>query len=218
MKKALILGATGLIGSHVVGGLLDHPSYEEIRVVTRSRIPVDHPKLHQTVIDFDDLSDYEDCFDVDELFICLGTTMKQAGSREAFYQVDFKYVVEAAKLAKKCHVPTVLVVSAMGADSDSMFFYSRVKGNMENELRNLGLHCLKIFQPSLLLGERSELRLGEKIGEYAYRIFGLAMIGKWKKLKPIHAETVANAMIKEAQQGGSVIITYTSEEIAVMGK
>lgn len=218
MKTALVLGGTGLIGSHVVVGLLEHSSYKEVRMITRTRIDLDHPNLHQVVIDFDDLSEYEDHFHVDEVFICLGTTMKQAGSREAFYQVDFKYVVEAAKLAKKCRVPMVLVVSAMGADSDSMFFYSRVKGNMENELRNLGLHGLKIFQPSLLLGERSELRLGEKIGEYAYRIFGLALIGKWKKLKPIHAETVANAMIKEAQNKGSVIITYTSEEIAVMGK
>ncbi|MCM3596865.1 NAD(P)H-binding protein [Metabacillus idriensis] len=218
MKKALIIGATGLIGTELLSLLLVSKQYSEVKTITRKPLTHENTKHKNTVIsDFDHLSDYGSEFAADELFICLGTTMKQAKSKEAFYKVDFEYAVEAARLAKQHGVKKVLAVSAIGADCDSMFYYNRVKGQMEDALRNMGLPSVILFRPSLLLGDREDLRYGEKMGEWAAKSFGFLFIGKLKIMKPIHAKTVAKAMVKEAQNKDPLVITFQSDEIHEIG-
>lgn len=121
------------------------------------------PKCTGHVVDFENLSKYADLFNVTDVFICLGTTIKNAKSKEAFRKVDYDYVIEAAKMAKASDVEKLLVITAMGADSKSKFFYSRVKGDVEGTLQHLELNSVHIFRPSLLIGERKEFRAGEKI-------------------------------------------------------
>ncbi|MGG4491875.1 NAD(P)H-binding protein [Metabacillus idriensis] len=218
MKNALIIGATGLIGTELLSLLLASKQYTEVKTITRKPLIHENPKQKNTVIsDFDHLADYGSEFAADELFICLGTTMKQAKSKEAFYKVDFEYAVEAARLAKQHGVKKVLAVSAIGADCDSMFYYNRVKGQMEDALRNLGLPSVILFRPSLLLGDREDLRYGEKMGEWLAKWFGFVFIGKLKIMKPIHAKTVAKAMVKEAQNKDPLVITFQSDEIQEIG-
>ncbi|WP_191561024.1 NAD(P)H-binding protein [Metabacillus idriensis] len=217
MKKAMIIGATGLIGSELLSLLLESKQYAEVKAITRKPLIREHSKYKNIVTDFDHLAKQEEEFAVDELFICLGTTMKQAKTKEEFYKVDYEYVVEAAKLAKQHGVEKVLAVSAIGADCDSLFYYNRVKGQMEDALRNMGLPSVIVFRPSLLLGEREEFRFGEKMGEWLYKGLGFAFIGKLKMMKPIHAKTVAKAMVKEAQNKDPLVITFQSDEIQEQG-
>ncbi|KEZ50645.1 MULTISPECIES: NAD(P)H-binding protein [Metabacillus] len=217
MKKAMIVGASGLIGTELLELLLSSKHYSEVKTVTRKALDRKHDKHKNIVVDFNHLSASKHEFEVDDLFLCLGTTMKKAKSKEAFYKVDFEYSVEAAKLAKQQGVKRVLAVSAIGADRDSLFYYNRVKGQMEDALRNIGLPSVILFRPSLLLGDRQEFRMGEKLGEWLFKLFGFVFIGKLKAMKPIHAKTVAKAMLKEAQNKDPLVITFQSDEIKDIG-
>lgn len=147
------------------------------------------------------------------MFICLGTTIKKAKTKEAFRKVDYEYVVEAGKLANAAKVENVLVISAMGADSKSKFFYSRVKGEMEETLKQLELNSLHIFRPSLLLGERNELRIGEKVSGKLISIFKFLLIGPLRPYRAIHAKKVATAMSVAAQSLSTGTNVYHSNEI-----
>ncbi|MGG0787134.1 NAD(P)H-binding protein [Peribacillus simplex] len=161
-KTALILGATGLVGTQLVKELSNSKIYSEIHLLTRSEMKITDAKCIGHVVDFDNLSKYADLFKVSDVFICLGTTIKKAKSKEAFRKVDYDYVIEAAKMAKTANVEKLLVITAMGANSKSKFFYSRVKGDVEETLQHLEVNTVHIFRPSLLLGERKEFRAGER--------------------------------------------------------
>lgn len=160
-KQALVLGATGMVGTELVKQLAEDRDYDRIKVLVRKPMSFNHPKLEQIKADYDKLGAYTDAFKVDAVYCCLGTTMKTAGSKAAFRRVDLDYPVEAARLAREAGVRLFAVVSALGADEGSMFFYNRVKGEMERLLRESGLPSLYIFRPSLLLGNRQERRTGE---------------------------------------------------------
>lgn len=195
MKTALIVGATGLIGGHLTLKILNHPSYTKVKVLVRKPLDFQHPKMEQIIIDFDNFD--KSLVVADEVFCCLGTTMKQAGSKEAFYKVDFTYPFEIAKAALKNGAKQYLIVTAMGADEKSMFYYNRVKGEIEKALNDLKFSSLIIFRPSLLLGERKESRSGEGFATIVMNTFDFLIPKKYKAIK---GETVANAMLALAQK------------------
>jgi uncharacterized protein YbjT (DUF2867 family) len=195
MKTALIVGATGLIGGHLTRKILNHPSYSKIKVLVRKPLDFQHPKLEQIIIDFDNFD--KSLVVADDVFCCLGTTMKHAGSKEAFYKVDFTYPFEVAKAALQNGAQQYLIVTAMGADAKSLFYYNRVKGEIEKALTDLNYATLLIFRPSLLLGERKDSRAGEGFATIIMNTFNFLIPKRYKAIK---GETVANAMLDLAQK------------------
>jgi uncharacterized protein YbjT (DUF2867 family) len=159
------------------------------------------------VVDFRDLSAHADLFRCDALACCLGTTIKKAGSREAFRFVDHDLPLAAAQLAHARGARQMALVTAYGADPDSRIFYNRVKGEVERDVRAVGFDALHVFRPSLLTGERDEHRTGEAIGEAVLRIFNPLLVGPLRPLRPTSAEDVAlaiNAALRQGRPGAHV--------------
>lgn len=197
-KTALLAGATGLIGAALLPLLLADARYAKVVAVGRRPVALAHPKLVQIVTELDDLGSHRIQLIADDVFCCLGTTRQQAGSKEAFYQVDFSYVVQLAALAASNFAGQFLVVSSIGADAGSRVYYSRVKGEMEAAVGALPFRALHIFRPSLLLGPRARPRLGERIGAAALALAGPLLRGGWAKYRPVAAAAVAAAMLHAA--------------------
>lgn len=200
-KKALVLGATGLVGRHSLRYLLDSNAYQHVTVLSRRPLDIEHPRLTVKEGDLADLTPWAEQFAVDDVFCCLGTTMDKAGSRQAFRHVDHDLVLSAGQLAKRAGVQRFLVVSAVNARAHSPFFYARVKGQMERDLIKLKLPLLAIFQPSLLKGERDHKRPAEDWGNLAGRV--LHPLTRWTNAHwlPVEAETVGMAMAGMALLG-----------------
>ena len=192
MKTALLVGATGLTGNLLLQLLLTNNDYENVTVYTRRTLGINHPKLKEKIIDFDTLNETVQAEDV---FCCLGTTIKKAGSKPAFEKVDYEYPLRIAKLQQQVGSQNFLVISAMGANANSMIFYSRVKGKLENELQQLGYRSLYILRPSLIVGDRKEKRTGEKIGMILSAIINPILVGPLKKYKSVSAMAIAKAMM-----------------------
>ncbi|WP_102346408.1 NAD(P)H-binding protein [Bacillus sp. Marseille-P3661] len=217
-KKALLVGASGLVGSQLLNYLLNSPEYEVINVFVRTRLEITHPKLKQIVIHFDQIEDYIEYIDVNDVFCCLGTTIKKAGSQETFKRVDYEYPVKIAELAKKSEVQKFLIISALGADAKSKIFYNRVKGEVEERLMKEKLPSLHIFRPSLLLGERTEFRFVEKLSILLSPLYSLWMVGPLQKFRPIRAKDVAAAMYVVGQRGVKGTFIYESHEVLQVSK
>ncbi len=200
-RSALVMGATGLIGSHCLELLLADDAYERVVAPVRRPLGKGHPKLEQHIVEFDHLDDFATIFGVDDIFCCLGTTIKRAGSQEAFRRVDLDYVIRGAELGLAAGAKRVMAVSAMGADSASKIFYNRIKGQMEDKLRQLDYESVNIMRPSLLLGRRPEFRLAEELGKAAMKFVGLLMVGPLKDYRAIEGSAVAAAMIEQAKNG-----------------
>jgi uncharacterized protein YbjT (DUF2867 family) len=199
-RKALIVGATGLVGGFCLQALLDDPNYSEIIALVRNPILKAHRKLKTILTKFENLQVELSNVHADDVYCCLGTTIKKAGSQEAFKKVDHTLVVTVAELMKKQGAEQFLVISAMGADKDSKVFYNRVKGEMEAALQELGYPCLRVIRPSLLLGPRKEFRLGEKIAVMLTPLLKPFLLGSLKKYKPVEAEKVAQFMVRVARE------------------
>lgn len=215
-RRALVLGATGLIGKEVVQMLLNSSKYEQVTVLVRKNLLFQHAKLKQVAVNFDELDRYESYFAVDDVYSCLGTTIKKAKTKENFKRVDYDYTLHAAKIAEKQGVKNFLTVTAMGANSKSMFFYNRVKGDVEQELQKLHIKGIHIFRPSLLLGERQEFRFGEKVAEGITRVFSFLFVGPLRKYKPISGKQVALGMYITALQQKPGVHIYESDVIQGM--
>jgi len=206
-RTALLAGATGLIGSHVLQLLLANDAWSRVVTVGRRPSPELHVKLEQRVLDLGELETVSDLPHVDDVFCCLGTTIKQAGSQPAFRRVDHAFVLGIAHAGLHAGAKQFLLVSAIGADAASRVFYSRVKGETESAIRKLTFQSVQIFRPSLLLGERSEFRLGERIAMVVAPPLSLLLVGRLRRYRPIRAETVARAMVnlaREAPRGPNV--------------
>lgn len=195
-KTALLAGATGLVGGEVLRLLLESGDYAKVVAFVRRPTQISHPKLEQAIVDFDDLAPHAHHFQNADVYCCLGTTIKIAKTREAFQNVDYHYPLRLAELAKQNGALQYLIITALGSDAKSSVFYNRVKGEIEAALHALDLPALRIFRPSLLLGDRKEFRLGEKMASY----LSFAIVGPLKKYRPIHARTVARAMLHVAAQ------------------
>ncbi len=203
-RTALLAGATGLVGSHILQRLLADSAWTRVVTIGRRLIPQRHDKLEQRIVDFDSLIDLPH---VDDVFSCLGTTIKKAGSQEAFRRVDHDYGVALAQAGLRAGATQFLLVSAIGADPESRVFYSRVKGETEADVRKLPYPATQIFRPSLLLGERAEFRLGERIAMMAAPLLSSLLFGRLRRYRPMHADVVARAMTRialEAPRGPNV--------------
>jgi uncharacterized protein YbjT (DUF2867 family) len=206
MPSLAIAGATGLVGGECVRQALADPAFERVVALVRRPPGITHPKLDARVVDFDRLDAARDAVAVEAAVCALGTTIRQAGSQEAFRRVDHDYVLAFGRLAREAGVRHFLLVSASGADAHARIFYNRVKGEVERDLRALGFPSLTIVRPSLLLGERREFRLGEQLG----KVVGWIVPGR---LRPVRASAVAGVMLREAKGGRVGERIVESEEI-----
>jgi uncharacterized protein YbjT (DUF2867 family) len=215
-RAALIAGASGLVGSHCLRLLLADDAYERIVALVRRGLPVSHPKLVQREIDFDLLADLGNVPRAHDVFCCLGTTMQQAGSKDAFRRVDLDYVRELALAAQRQHAAQFLLVSSLGADPASRVFYSRVKGEAEAAVRGIRFDAIHVFRPSLLLGHRAKSRLGERLATPVARAVAPLLAGPLRRYRPISAETVARAMVAAARRAEPGIHVYPSDRIEAL--
>ena len=194
IRNALIAGATGLVGKELVSLLLKSDYYNSLQIVTRRPFAWHHRKIKSHTLNFDDFENLETGAIVQDVYVCLGTTMKKAGSRDNFRKVDYEYVLNVAKWAKNHKAEKLAVISSVGAKADSGNFYLKTKGEMEKALTGLKLPHLIIFRPSLLLGKHEEFRLTEKLSAALIRPFAGFMRKRLKKYAPVEASQVAKAM------------------------
>lgn len=215
-KTAIVFGATGMVGGYIVDELIAHKSYSDIIVFTRSIFHTSHPKIVNHLIDFNKPDSWHHLVKGDDIFIALGTTMAKAGSREAFLKVDYEYVISIALIAERNQVNQLFLVSSIGASAQSLFFYSKVKGKVEEKIKPLNFWAIHIFQPSLLLGERNENRRGEEIAGKIGKALDLLTFGSLTKYKPIEGSAVAKAMVYAAQHLKSGVHVHSSKELNEM--
>ncbi|MDH5474347.1 MAG: NAD-dependent epimerase/dehydratase family protein [Cyclobacteriaceae bacterium] len=213
-KTALIAGVTGLIGKQLLQLLLVDDGYSKIVSISRRSTGIQHEKLKEVIISFDRMNDVVDKLVADDVFICLGSTMKKAGSKEVFEQFDYTYPFQLATISLENGAKQLSIISALGADSTSSFFYNRVKGELESAIMGLTYETINILRPSLLIGEREEVRTIENIAQKFYKSLGWVFVGSAKKYKAIESETVAMAMLNIAQSNNLGITIYNSDEIA----
>ncbi len=217
MKTALIIGSTGLIGSHLLNILLESDDYIKVIAFTKRDIGIRHPKLTQHIIDFDKPETYKELVVGDDFFCTIGTTIKNAGSQKAFRAVDFGYPKQFAAFALLNKVKQFLIISSLGADANSGNFYLKTKGEIQDFLKDCDFKSVAVLQPSLLLGNRTEFRLGEKVGAFFMKTLSFLFLGNLKKYKPIESKTVAKALLKSAQTNNKGFKIYESDAIQKIG-
>ncbi len=213
MKTVLIIGATGLVGNELTKKLLDDNRYDKVKVFVRRTTGISNPKLEEHIVDFDNIETWKNELTGDELYSALGTTIKKAGSKKAQYKIDFDYQYAAAKSASENGVNKYLLISSIGANSNSKNFYLNMKGNLDDAVQQFPFQQIMIFRPSILVGERNEKRIGESLG---IKIAGLItnIIPAIKKYRPIKASKLAEAMITSANLNfADKFIIFESEEI-----
>jgi uncharacterized protein YbjT (DUF2867 family) len=211
--KAIVVGASGLVGSKLLTMLLNHAEYEEVLVVVRKDLGLTHKKLTQLVINFDELSKYEVSLTGHAVFSCLGTTNAQTPDKSQYRKIDHDYPLEIAKLAKKNGVEQFHLVSAVGADSKSTVFYSKLKGELEEDLKSVGLKSLNIYQPSFLYGGRKDRRVVETILIDLFKVIDPLLFGGLKKYRSITADAIANAMCRNSLKIASGTHIHTFDNI-----
>jgi uncharacterized protein YbjT (DUF2867 family) len=217
-KTALIAGSSGLVGNELLHIILNSNEYEKVYSLVRRPLGIEHPKLVEVICDFDNLDSVEEYFKVDDVYCCLGTTIKKAKTKDAMYKIDVEYPIAIAKLAHSKGANHFLLISSMSADSKSRIWYSKMKGELEEKLQTIPYNSISILRPSLLLGNRKEFRLGEK---FASKIFyGLSFLLKdsWKSQFGIEAKTVAEAMHNITKAGITGTTIYPSNKIAEIAR
>lgn len=218
MSTALIAGGSGLVGGFLLRQLLDTPEYDRVVALGRRTLELSHPKLTQVTGDFAALDKVTADLRCDDAFCCLGTTIKQAGSQDAFRAVDHGAVLAFAWAARRNGAGRFFVVSSLGAKAKSRVFYNRVKGETEAALQVLNFKTLGIFRPSLLLGPRTETRPGERIGAAMMWLAEPLLLGRLRKYRAIEAEVVARAMLRcSLGRNGRGVLVFPSDEIQDLG-
>lgn len=200
MKKAIIYGASGLVGSYILQLLLDDDNYEQVIIVVRRDLGIQHPKLKSLTGDFSSLNSLAKTLAADEVYIALGTTQKKTPDRKKYYRIDHDYPVLAAELAKANGAKTVLLVSSVGANVRSNVFYTATKGKTERDIIDLDFDHAYIFRPSMILGDRKEKRPLEKVLQVIFKVINPLFIGTLKKYRGCEAENIARAMVNAADR------------------
>lgn len=213
-RSALVVGATGLVGSECVARLLDDAAYASVVVLARRPLTRTHDKLRVHVVDFDRPEQWQSLAAGDDVFCCLGTTIKKAGSQAAFRRVDFGYAMAVARAARGNGSQQFLLVSSLSSNPRSPVFYSRVKGELEAAVSALGFPALHIFRPSFLVGEREEHRTGERMALAIGGVLAVALVGPLRRYRPIAGATVAACMVATARRQIRGIHIVESEGIA----
>lgn len=214
--KAIIAGASGLIGSKLLDLLLQSPDYDEVLALVRKELPVKHPKLVQLIVDFDKLDEYSQLFNGHAMFCCLGSTRKKTPDLVVYRKIDHDYPVKLGELAKQNGVDQYHLVSALGANSKSSNFYTKMKGETEDSIQQIGLRTVHIYEPSLLTGNRKEYRLAERIGTLIMKIINPLLIGSWRKYRSIPAATVARAMLNQSLKKDEGVFIHISDKIKLL--
>ena len=215
-KTAILIGATGLVGGHCLRELLASPAYDKVIAVTRRPLKLRHEKLQTIEIPFDHLGEALTDIRADDAFCCLGTTIRQAGTKAEFHKVDYGYAYEFAHRMQANGAGHFLLVSALGARAGSPVFYNRVKGTLENDIRALGFSCLTIFQPSFLLGDRAEARIGEALGARLSTLIAPLLRGPLRAAHPVKGSDLAAAMVAAALSGGKGVRICRYNEIQAL--
>ncbi|HET7734062.1 MAG TPA: NAD(P)H-binding protein [Paludibacter sp.] len=214
MKKAIVIGGTGMVGTQLIKQLIEDKNYSEVVSLVRRASGISDTKLNEQVIDFDQPDSWKAFVTSDVLFSTLGTTIARAKTKDAQYKVDFTYQYNVAEIAAANGVPSYVLVSSAGATSKSNVFYSNMKGKLEDAVKLLPFKVISIIRPGQLAGDRTEKRTTEKIALSV--MYGLNKIGLLQRYKPIQGWEVAQAMIHAAdkQQSGS----YTLNEVFDLAK
>ena len=213
MKTALLFGASGLVGSHLLNQLIKDTNYSKIKLFVRSVTEIIDPKVEIIKIDFNNLQNHKKDVKGDDCFFCIGTTKQNSSDKDEYRRVELDIPKEIAKIAKLNLVNSFIFVSAIYANPNSSGDYVRFKGLVEEELKRLNFPKLALMRPSFLMGDRKEKRVGEKIGIFVFKLLSPLLLGPLKKMRPIHSETVAKAMIKAANENLEKNI-FESNEIA----
>ena len=213
MKTALLFGASGLVGSHVLNQLISNNNYSKIKLFVRSSINMSDPKIEIIQTDFNNLENHREDIKGDDCFFCIGTTKKNSPDKNEYKRVELEVPKQIAQIAKSNLVNSFVFISSGYADPKSSGDYLKFKGEVEEELKRLNFPKLGIMRPSFLLGDRKEKRIGEKIGIFVFKLLSPLFLGPLKKMKPIHSATVAKAMITITQNYSSKTI-FESNEIS----
>ena len=209
---AAVFGATGLVGKQLVFELLEDQRFLNVKAIVRNPLPLSHAKLDQIVLkDYTGLESFKEQLAADVYFCCIGTTIKNAGSQEAFRKIDYAIPVQIAALAESLKVPALIIISSIGSNARTSNFYLRTKGEMEQEVQHQYKGNLKFMRPSLLLGHRGEFRFGEKLAQLMMKIGGVVMLGPLLKYKGIQAWDVAWGMIKSMELPKAKIYIESNE-------
>jgi len=213
VKTALLFGASGLVGSHLLNQLIKDTNYSKIKLFVRSVTEIIDPKVEIIKTDFNNLQNHKEDFKGDDCFFCIGTTKQNSSNKDEYRRVELDIPKEIAKIAKLNLVNSFIFVSAIYANPNSSGDYVRFKGLVEEELKRLNFPKLALMRPSFLMGDRKEKRVGEKIGIFVFKLLSPLLLGPLKKMRPINAETVAKAMIRAANENLQKNI-FESNEIA----
>lgn len=216
MKRAIVIGATGLIGKALVEQLAADSSYSQVTILARKKLEKLPPKFKTIQVDFDRIEDFKNDIVGDVLFSTLGTTLKTAGSKEAQYKIDFGYQYNTAKIASDNGVKNLILLSSAGANSKSSIFYSRMKGELDDAVHKLNFEHISIIRPSMLVGKREEFRLSEKI--FTPIMYILNVIPFARKYRPIKDKIVAKAMLNAFEFNKSDYKVYELNEVFELGR
>jgi uncharacterized protein YbjT (DUF2867 family) len=214
-KTAVVLGATGLIGQHLVQELLQDEFFSKVRILVRRPFSIDHPKADIQVVNFNDEKDIAARIDIgDVIFCCIGTTRKKVkGNKTEYRKVDYDIPIITARLGIQHGFNQFLMVSAVGANPIAANFYLQLKGCIEEDITALPFESIHIFRPSILLGKREEYRPGENIGKALASAISFLLLGAWRKYKPIPAAHVAKAMVAAANKEQAGVHVYEYDEM-----
>ena len=215
-NKAVIAGASGLIGSKLLNILLHEPYYDEVLILVRKELPVSHKKLVQRLIDFDNLDEHVAAITGHSVFCCLGSTRKKTPDLTTYRKIDHDYPLKLAQLAKQNGVEQYHLVSAIGANSHSSNFYTKMKGEVEEAIEKVGLKCLHIYQPSVLTGGRKESRPAERFIIGVMNVIDPLLVSGLKKYRSISAGTVARAMFNESIKKQEGVFVHASDKIKLL--
>ena len=216
MKTAILFGASGLIGSHLLELLLSNNEYSKVKIFTRNSIKKNHVKLDIYNINFKQLNNHKDNITGDDLFFCIGTTKKQTPNKLDYIETELKLPITIAQIAKENNIKSFIYISSGGSNAKSKNLYLQNKGKAEDEIVKLSFGFTAIIQPSLLLGNRSEFRIGERIAQFIFKKLSFIFIKKLRPFKAIQALTVARAIIRitNRQEKG---VYFTSEKLEDFG-
>lgn len=213
MKKAILFGASGFIGSFLLEELLNSSEYDQVTIVVRKDLNIQHPKLKTLICDFNTLPTLKENIIADEVYITLGTTKKHTPDQTEYYKVDHDYPVLAAELAKEKGAKSVFIVTAIGANENSNIFYVKTKGEVERDLIKLNYDHTHIFRPSMLMGERKEKRILEKVFINIWSVINVLFVGKLSKYRGINGKDVAKAMLNAAKSKTEKVKFYHWKEM-----
>jgi uncharacterized protein YbjT (DUF2867 family) len=215
-NKAVIVGASGLIGSSLLELLLDSTQYDEVLALVRKELPIHHKKLVQLVVDFEHLDEYANSIAGQAIFCCLGSTKKKTPDMAVYRKIDHDYPLQLAQIAKRNAIKQYHLVSAIGADAKSSNFYTKMKGETEDDIQKVGLKCLQIYRPSVLTGNRTESRPMERFAIGLMKVVDPLLGGGLKKYKSIPAGTVARAMYNQSLRYEEGVFIHPSDKIKLL--